>query len=231
MNTEILFCRKNKSLILVINFLLIILINANAQLGINAGYAGLNATEWSDGINENTGEEFSNMTGYQIGVDYRLRIKNVRIEFLPTISYSSFKESINTSELKSRLLGFHLYTLVYLFDLEGDCDCPTWSKSGNIFQKGFFLEIAPGINSFDIEVDNENKINGGSANFIDVGVGVGLDIGLSDYITISPSVRYHLSPETEWALERADALTEYPLFNSFPKQLYAGVRLAFNFKN
>ena len=225
-----MFFKKNKLNILFAVLGSLFFLNANGQIGISTGYIKFNSEEWINGINENIGEDFSHKSGYQIGIDYRLRIKNVRIEFLPTASYSAFKETINASELKSRLLGFHLNTLVYLFDFEGDCDCPTWSKSGNIFQKGFFVQIAPGINNFDIEVNDENAINGGNVNFIDVGVGAGLDIGISEYLTITPSVRYHFSPETEWQLEQVNAVGENPSYNAFPKQLYAGIRLGFSFK-
>ncbi len=201
------------------------------QVGVSGGYVSFNADEWIDGINATTGENFSNLEGYQVGLDYWFRLKNKRVEFFPTLSYSAFDQSSNNSNMDVRLLGFHFNTNFYLFDFEGDCDCPTWSKQGGILEKGFFLQLSPGITNFDVKVKDENSIDGETVTFFDIGIGAGLDLGFSDFITITPLIRFHLSPNTDWVLHDDTATTELLSYKTSPKQLFAGIRLGINFKN
>ena len=50
--------------------------------------------------------------------------------------------------------------------------------------------MSPGISRYDFTLSNDAQINGTAFR---IGVGAGLDIGLSNLITISPFARYNLS--------------------------------------
>ena len=199
------------------------------QIGVGVGYKNFNAEEWEKEINQSYNYGFSNPTGYSFSVDYRLRIKNIRIEFFPELSYSYLKNDYENSTLEYTLYGFHLNTNVYLFDLEGDCDCPTWSKSGNIFQKGFFLQAAPGINNLNILFDHVTQIDKQNDYFWDIGIGAGLDIGISKFLTVTPNIKYFFAPNAKWVhLEPLDGSELTTKSNA--GQFYAGIRLGFHFK-
>jgi len=61
----------------------------------------------------------------------------------------------------------------FLFDMEGDCDCPRWDKS-NFFKKAFFVEFGAGYGrqSFGREDMNERVDRGGVAYMARVGIAV-----------------------------------------------------------
>lgn len=67
-------------------------------------------------------------------------------------------------------------------DLYGDCMCPTFSRKGQVIQKGFFIEAGAGGYYHTLEATVE-KTSGGS--FL-ARIGAGVDIGLSRRLTITP---------------------------------------------
>ena len=97
--------------ILLASVLMLFSFGLFGQFGLSSGYVGFDADEWIDGINTTTGENFNNIRGFQIGIDYWFRLKNKRVEFFPTLSYSGFYRSSNDSQLDARLIGFHFNTL------------------------------------------------------------------------------------------------------------------------
>ncbi len=198
------------------------------QVGVSGAFRNFNAEEWRLAINEFSNEEFSTPTGFGIGIDYWFRIKNRRIEFLPELNYVSTSSTNVGNSLEHNQLGFHFNTNIYLFDLEGDCDCPTWSKSGNIFQKGFFVQISPGLANVSTKIKDENNTVADDLFFWEIGVGAGVDIGVSDFITITPLVKYYFSPNNELSFGTVDT-TIKETANSDIKQLYAGIRIGFRF--
>jgi hypothetical protein len=125
---------------------------------------------------------------------YWFRLKNVRIEFLPEVGYW---QSVAHSEdaISSRMRAFPLLinSDIYLFDLLNDCDCPTFSKQGTFFQRGFFLELSGGIEFQTLELQDasgESVFDVTESTFRG-GFGFGLDIGISDLITVTPLVFMH----------------------------------------
>lgn len=171
-----------------------------AQFGITGGFAQLNSEEWQEDIKA-TGtytlsEDFLT-NGQALGIDYWFRLKNYRIEFLPELRVSRYTGTLTATDqevdLKVNNIGLNFNTNIYPFDLEGDCDCPTWSKEGPTLKKGLFIRISPSIGYWNINDD----ITGGeqsSGKSYDIhaslGAGLGFDIGLSDLLTITPLVEY-----------------------------------------
>ncbi|MEL6988069.1 MAG: hypothetical protein AAGK97_09570 [Bacteroidota bacterium] len=167
-----------------------------AQTGIQVLYTNPDMPEWENILPN----QKNNVT---VAVDYWFRLKNIRIEFLPEISLGSYNfnaiNSVNSfNKVKTDHLGFHFNTNFYIFDLAGDCDCPTFSKEGNSLKKGFFIQLGPGISYFSHTLTDENVINVESNTFgISIQGGVGIDIGISDFLTITPLFKIRYAPQTE----------------------------------
>lgn len=134
--------------------------------------------------------------------------------------------------LEDKSLGFYFNTNIYIFDFAGDCDCPVFSRDGNFFKKGFFLQISPGVNYHNyryVENDGfpEPRVIEDDNISYSLAAGAGIDIGLSEHITISPyfRARYHFETEIEGYVgevalpERTDDFSMW--------QINAGIRLGF----
>lgn len=174
--------------------------NANAQFGITALYQSsqddfTSITTPSGGILQN---------GYEIAADYWFRLPTKRIEFMPTVSFGKYDNVVmvnpNASGFAEPLsldynateIGFQFKTNFYLFDFGTDCNCPTWGKQGPALHKGFFIQLAPGVSHFRVnstftELDRTQQSN---HTFFNLGIGAGIDFGLSNLVTITPLVSY-----------------------------------------
>ncbi len=224
-----------------------------AQFGINAGAHFLRAAEWENAIQNRVNASNSFGTDLYLGVDYWFRLKNRRVEFLPEVSYaqSSIKnnydfEGNNWDETNTfRSYSFFFNTNLYLLDFAQDCNCPTFSKDGDIIKKGFFVRLAPGVQWIDHSTSfvntNSNTINeavlqNGQAVFSLRG-GIGLDIGLSDFLTITPLVQANYSFGPTWPYILAGPEQTFPdyepgrdnLVADDPIQLFVGLRFGFRF--
>ena len=83
--------------------------------------------------------------------------------------------------------------------LEADCDCPTFSREAGLLEKGLFAEFITGASFFQAEMGEENTIiSEDSGTAFKVGFGLGVEIGINDYVTISPFVRYQRYLNVEW---------------------------------
>ena len=131
---------------------------------------------------------------------YWFRPKDNRIEFYPEISLATTldqKDQDPTTDLFVVSAGMNVD--FYLFDLINDCDCPTFSKQGSFFTRGFFIETSVFA---DYEIldyrapDNSSSTSSGVT--IRGGLGVGLDIGVSDMVTITPLGYIHAKPVSSW---------------------------------
>jgi len=189
----------------ILIFVCVFSINAlSAQYGVRGKYNLNTFSSFDEYIDQeisgNNDKIFPSSIG--VGVDYWFRLKEYRVEFLPEIhiglkSSSSFDGTHSTS---FSYLGFNFNTQLYLFDLEGDCDCPTFSKQGPTLNKGLFLNVSPGVlyttkeynDPFIDPASTFNQLN------IKLGIGIGYDIGLSDMFTITPMVSYNLVPSTSF---------------------------------
>lgn len=205
---------------------------------MNLGFRSNNAIDWeiTDG-----GTSGTPITGeaYSIGIDYWIPMITYRVDFLPELNYSQLQEvTIDglSANFNQNWFSFFLNTNIYLLDLEGDCDCPTFSKSGNFFEKGFFVQASPGISYLSQSIDfGDNQFETESLAY-SLGVGIGLDIGISDFFTITPlaTYRYHLPVEWEALNELAGEIpNDYGVLSSESSinQLHVGLRLGFRFRS
>ena len=176
----------------------------SAQFGVHGTYQkNTQASDFS-------GADFP-ISGITVGFDYTFKLAQNRIEFFPELNYSAVKTTNplsdnlgNTVNLEDKAFGFYFNTNFYIFDFAGDCDCPVFSKDGNFLKKGFFLQISPGVNyhnykySESVPATEVRNVIDDNCSYSLAG-GAGIDIGLSEHLTISPyfRARYHFDTEIE----------------------------------
>lgn len=177
--------------------------------------------------------------GYKLGIDYWFRLKPVRIEFFPEIAWSQFQtdlfDPIQSTPLNSKLQNLHFQANINIYPLDfvGDCDCPTFSKSEPIFQRGFFIQLSPGVQYQSMVFDaGASAVTYSDWNYTLAG-GIGLDIGVSDFITVTPYAKYWYLLEVNH-----DQLNEFMPYDSSPtgefenssaSMIEAGLRLGLRF--
>ncbi len=210
-----------------------------AQFGINGSYRTATAPDW-DLVNTNNGERTELLgAGFAVGIDYWFRLPNYRVELLPELNaFRSTAQIPGSIELTNSLYSLFLNTNIYILDFRGDCECPTFSKSGATFEKGFFLQVSPGISLpvFEDTMPNlPDKSTVTGSPTISIGLGVGIDLGVSDLLTITPLVGFRYYPSLTWkgrfpAIE-GDELDNFILESeeSHLNQFYGGIRFGFRF--
>ena len=213
---------------------------AIAQLGVNATYRTNDAPDWTYSGAIRPAQDLLPETAIAIGLDYWLAMKAYRIDFVPELNFSRMSNTLDMgipletieANLTSNWLSLFLNTNIYFLDLEGDCDCPTFSKSGGAVQKGIFLQVSPGATW----MMNQAAFKGESKSFDDItfslGAALGLDIGLSDIVTLTPMIGFRYYFPAQWEglaafLSGPDIINIDGLKSeeSSIRQLYAGLRL------
>jgi len=175
--------------------------------------------------------------GIHVSLEYGFRLKEKRLEFHPGLGYRFTFYNEGNYTLEDELFGYFnaidldLNTSIYPFDFAGDCDCPTFSKDGNIIKKGFFLEVSPGLayqtfHRQDAAFEGlEGILPAASSNLaFKISVGAGLDIGLSEQFTLTPLFSWTKISNEKWEYiddKGMDAILEDQTY------LGAGLRLAY----
>lgn len=175
--------------------LLGITVHVQAQFGINVKYSSNDFNSWS-GITRvaSGGPIFENHLEFSL--DYWFKPGEYRAEYMIEGTYGSSKTTLGSREYSLNMYGFGVKSNLYIFDFKGDCDCPTFKKEGDFFKKGFFLQWSANAAYWQKEV---NIFSEGDNNVaIDFGAGLGIDIGVSDLLTISPIISYHYYPWVTW---------------------------------
>lgn len=175
--------------------LTILCLSANAQFGVRISQNFNKASNWDDFLSNEAGQNATVFTSSQsITLDYWLRLPNHRVEFYPNISYHRATDDfsslfINTTFETSKLeqIGGGLLVHIYAFDFTGDCDCPTFSKQGGLVKKGFFFMGGVGAD-FSRKSFGDGNLGDGNVD-VKASLGIGLDIGITDLITITPFVQ------------------------------------------
>ena len=162
--------------------------------------------------------------GTEAALYYWFRLPKQRIEFMPTVYSTTVRGDRGWVEA-----GFQFKTNIYLFDLGTDCHCPTFGKQGPQLQKGFFVQVSPGI-SLPFRQDPPNDSNSFRAAFT-LGGGLGLDIGISNLLTLTPfaGMRYSLTDVN--ALDGYFTDTEVPASTFRLTTYQLGLSATFRFDN
>lgn len=172
---------------------------ASAQFGFRVKYNTNSFPNWEEYIPE------VNKNNLELGFDYWFKLKNQRVEFTPEVFYGMKSEVLYTINIGRELsfthqyIGLQLNTQFYILDFEGDCDCPTFSKEGPSIKKGFFVNFAPALLYNKYERTTEIiDFNPETSNMnLRVAIGAGIDVGITDLLTITPFVNYTWSPSND----------------------------------
>jgi len=227
---------KQFSILLTLTMILITT-DASGQFGLRAKYNTNNYAGWNNFVEavSNVSNDKLFASNLEFGADYWFRLKDYRVEFLPEAfvglkSSSTLENGAINNEFS--YVGINFNTQLYLFDLKGDCDCPTFSKQGPTIEKGLFFNIAPGLiygaTSYS-DASTVDPLTNNNINFR-IGVGVGFDIGISDLFTITPMVNYNIAPGITYnALEQvaSPAIIDHNGIKSELSQLQFALRLGF----
>lgn len=217
----------------VLFFLLVA--SLSAQVGFSTSYRGNEPDNWKMVANSDEGTALLG-EGLAFGIDYWFRLKEVRVEFLPELNFAQYEKSVDIpvpAETRANYLSFFFNTNIYFLDFFSDCDCPTWSKQSDFFQRGLYFQISPGVSRIDQTVDFLEQEQNTSAWSFSLGTGLGLDIGFSNLITLTPhiGVRYYF--ETSWEglanINAGNKLWTVTSEDSALLQYYAGLRLGVRF--
>lgn len=212
----------------------------SAQLGLHAAYSQLSLGEWND-IFEESRFDFSNENldrSFQYGVDYKFRLPKKRVEFFPTLAMANYQAIANNSaeeiaQLDLKNYQFTVNTNIYILNFDGDCDCPTFSKQEPIVQKGFFVQVSPGVSFSSHEFSLRETILKNNDFSFHIGLGIGLDIGVSKFLTVTPFARAKRHFGMDWE-ELNNSLTgTKPIAqeeNTNMMQYEAGIRLGIHWK-
>lgn len=176
--------------------------------------------------------------GIHAALEYGFRLKSKRLEFHPGLGYrftffnhedKDYSVENDYGYINSIDLDFN--TSIYPFDFGGDCDCPTWKKEGNLIKKGFFLEVSPGLAYQTMHLQDwpsegyEGSLPNSSSNLLfKTSIGAGLDIGLSEEFTLTPSFSWTKLSNGTW--ESFDDIGFPEVFDD-QSYLGAGLRLAY----
>ena len=217
-----------KNILALLVFTTFSLCQASGQIGISGAYKTFSADSWEDYFRTEFAENPGSATGYAAGVNYWFRLKNRRIEFLPELSYEQYENTAGTSNFEHRILSFYFNTNIYPFDFESDCDCPTWSKTGNFFTKGFFIQLSPGIWQLRNRYETDQQYEDENLTWA-IGGGAGLDLGISDFLTVTPMVKMYYSPDKSWN-NLPGFSSESVAVSSNIRQLYAGLKIGFSWQ-
>lgn len=174
----------------ILFFLFSLTANGWSQFGLRLGYDHLEADHISIFDRESAIVTEGPGTAYSIGLDYWFRLPKQRIEFYPELNVArSALELPDGNAFTGQWYSFFFNTHIYLLDLLNDCNCPTFSKQRNLVQRGFFFSVSPGVTygTFTSDSDHFGDFERKNTDWIlSLSGGLGLDIGLSDLITLTP---------------------------------------------
>lgn len=141
--------------------------------------------------------------GQHVSLEYNFRLKQKRLEFRPGIGYSNtFNGEFGDAHFSA--VDLDMGVAIYPFDFAGDCHCPTFSKEGELFKKGFFLEVTPGISAqkferVDTRISDHLPFPIEDKHIIGkIGGAAGLDIGIFRQLTLTPMISVTLLTSSEW---------------------------------
>ena len=184
------------------------------------------------GQSETLDSLFIGQDGMQASLEYGFRLKQKRLEFHPGLGYR-FTWNKDAFEGYFNSLDLDLNTSIYPFDFAGDCHCPTFSKDGELFKKGFFIELSPGLTyqtltrDFWADFVDHEPIKSSQLLF-KIGASVGLDIGISEQLTLTPVLSWTKIGTGNWDnFQRDNPFLEKTITLDDQSYLGAGLRLVY----
>jgi len=211
---------------------------AQLQGGISATYFTQNLSEWEAAIFGLRSNERLLNNGFGQEIDVKIAgFENYRIQFHLNAGTNNATSSFENRQFKLRKNDLSLSSKIFFLSLEADCDCPTFSREAGILEKGLFAEFLTGASFFQAEMSEQSTIIAEDNNIaFKIGLGLGLEIGITDFVTISPFVRYQRYFNAEWENLQEDIVNFDPTIapegnnTTDIDQISAGIRLGISLK-
>ena len=176
----------------ILAFTLLFIQTSSGQIGLELATTHHNVN--SEASNPVSGNNLDDAyQSFELGINYWLRLKNYRLEFLPGVKLGFGQNKVaigNIQDLKFNELTaqINVTTQIYPFSFKDDCNCPTFKKTGNFFTKGFHFIIQPAYIFSHRSFTPETEAYLNNQQLFAIGLGAGLDFGLSKLWTLSPSI-------------------------------------------
>ncbi len=175
--------------------LIFCLTTSYGQFGFNVRYALNDFNEWSETTTTFSGGPIWE-NNLEYAVDYWFRPGDIRMEYSVEGTFGFANTSLGTREYNLNSFGAGIKSNIYIFDFFSDCDCPTFVKDNDLFKKGFFVQWNANAALWSKREDELQADHNNLA--LDVGAGVGFDIGISELLTVTPYVTYHYYPNVNY---------------------------------
>lgn len=173
-------------------FLVLAALEAAGQPGFSLSYRTFESDEWKAFLPSNGMQNYAAGDGFQASLGYLFPLSQVNLKTGPELSFGHY-ERLYGEPARSRHETYSLNwtSVAYPFDIQGKCDCPTFSKPGNTFSKGLFLQFSPGA-WYRRSTYSDGAANSDSSQGLTwlAGGGLGLDIGIQENLTFSPFLLY-----------------------------------------
>lgn len=183
-------------------FFACLICTGSAQFAIGGRYTHIAHGYWHEAFEDANGEYADQATS--IYGTYWFRLKEKRVEFLPEVGYyGSINKNVGSGPPNHmRAVYFQFNTDIYFLDFGNDCNCPTFSKQSDVIKRGVFLEVSPGVEMRKLDIDFVEDGQLATRTFKNtvprVSGGLGLDIGFSDLITVTPHAGITYAFGTTW---------------------------------
>lgn len=191
-------------LILILVLLFFFAFGLHAQLGVNGKYIA--TKDWWKIREQIRPGQTSGWVplehGWVVGIDYNLKLKNIRIEFLPELNYADLRKSnrlyyIPYKNLTS-ILSLFFNTNFYFLDLKGDRNGNISWKPGSVLTKGLFFQLSPGISHWWMIDGPVDELIVDSKFFsISIGGSIGIDIDINNLLTLTPMFTVRANQDTK----------------------------------
>ena len=172
----------------------------SGQVSVRLQYTPMDYNDITDVLSES-----SIAQGIELGVGYWFRLKEKRLEFHPQLIYTTQDVDVSLQSY-----GAELTTTVYPLDWHGDCNCPTFSKEDGLVKQGWHIGVIMGGMYQEFETTLLDIVPPGEYQFdrfaFRLGIMTGLDIGISNLLTITPQVRLLYWSGNDWSGNQFDLL-------------------------
>lgn len=139
-----------------------------------------------------------------IGLGYRIFPHEFRLGYRPGVHIFYGKNEVSFTEpdpsFEYRIIQSYLSfpVQIFPFDLWGDCNCPTFGRQHDFFQKAFYFEFIPAISIKQLRFTRQDVGQNAINLAPHLGVGAGLNIALNKWLTFSPMMSYHIGFAEKW---------------------------------
>ena len=208
---------------------------AFSQLDIVANYERPTYSDWDQAVEEQyrSGNKFFEHS-YSGGFAFRYYPFPFRMGFVPELNLSYSTESRSNDffqgDYSMLQVGLYLPVQLFPFDMYGDCNCPTFGKQNDFFQKAIYFKFIPGV-AFQSQVLEDLQNSQTTDNIIfSLGAGAGLNFALSELITLAPEISYHYIFNENWDGFSIWHNLPDAMDHSSANKLLIGLRLSFYFE-